>query len=238
MLIFSFSEIFLIVYFFFFFQAEDGIRDVAVTGVQTCALPILGVTLYEMVTGRPAFQGQSSLDTMQAILTQPVPPLPAGAGGSADGTAELQRIIAKATAKDPDDRYQGMKDLIVDLRAARRRFESAQTSAVTSPSDQLAAAAPRARRTRLLLAAVLVLAVGAGLAWWGTGRGAARRVADPSAKPAIAVLYFENNTGDDSLDWMRTGLTDMMVTDLSQARNFEVVGTDRLVQILQELNRE
>src|SRR2546422_11734143 len=30
------------VYFFFFFQAEDGIRDVAVTGVQTCALPISG----------------------------------------------------------------------------------------------------------------------------------------------------------------------------------------------------
>src|SRR3989449_8384932 len=30
-------------YFFFFFQAEDGIRDVAVTGVQTCALPILSV---------------------------------------------------------------------------------------------------------------------------------------------------------------------------------------------------
>src|SRR2546422_4378597 len=30
------------VFFFFFFQAEDGIRDVAVTGVQTCALPIFG----------------------------------------------------------------------------------------------------------------------------------------------------------------------------------------------------
>ena len=31
-------------FFFFFFQAEDGIRDVAVTGVQTCALPIYGAT--------------------------------------------------------------------------------------------------------------------------------------------------------------------------------------------------
>src|SRR5437762_12153773 len=31
-----------IFYFFFFFQAEDGIRDTSVTGVQTCALPILG----------------------------------------------------------------------------------------------------------------------------------------------------------------------------------------------------
>src|SRR3989449_11658015 len=35
----------LVSYFFFFFQAEDGIRDVAVTGVQTCALPILKAAL-------------------------------------------------------------------------------------------------------------------------------------------------------------------------------------------------
>src|SRR5687767_806731 len=67
----------------------------------------LGVTLYEMVTGRPAFQGRSALDTMQAVLTQPVPPLPALAGASAEATAELQRIIGKCTAKEPDERYQG-----------------------------------------------------------------------------------------------------------------------------------
>ncbi len=51
------------------------------------------------------------------------------------------------------------------------------------------------------------------------------------------MLYFDNNTGDASLDWMRTGLTDMMVTDLSQSPDIEVLGTDRLVQILQELKR-
>ena len=33
--------VFIIIFFFFFFQAEDGIRDWSVTGVQTCALPIL-----------------------------------------------------------------------------------------------------------------------------------------------------------------------------------------------------
>src|SRR5205807_4346124 len=36
-------------YFFFFFQAEDGIRDYKVTGVQTCALPILLETLDRVV---------------------------------------------------------------------------------------------------------------------------------------------------------------------------------------------
>src|SRR5205809_3328687 len=37
---FVFISVFFVFFFFFFFQAEDGIRDVAVTGVQTCALPI------------------------------------------------------------------------------------------------------------------------------------------------------------------------------------------------------
>jgi tetratricopeptide (TPR) repeat protein/TolB-like protein/predicted Ser/Thr protein kinase len=199
----------------------------------------LGVTLFEMITGRPAFQGQSSLDTLQAILTQPVPPLPALAGSSGETTAELHRIIGKATEKDPEDRFQGMKDLIVDLRAARRRLESAPTSVVTPVSGpRVSPATRRGGRAGVALAAVLALAVVAAAAvWWWVGRRSSGPAVNPSGKPAVAVLYFENNTGDPSLDWMRTGLTDMLVTDLSQSAEFEVLGTDRLVQILQELRR-
>ena len=39
--------------FFFFFQAEDGIRDIGVTGVQTCALPILGAKLLKLHSFSP-----------------------------------------------------------------------------------------------------------------------------------------------------------------------------------------
>ncbi len=199
----------------------------------------LGVTLYEMLTARPAFHGQSSLDTLQAVLTQPVPALPAISGLANDVSSEVQRIIAKATAKDPDDRFQGMKDLIVDLRAARRRLESAPTSIMTSTVPPLRAPFLAGRRTlAVVIAATLVAAFVAGIFLWRrAGRTAEPSPTTPSGKPAVAVLFFENNTGDKSLDWMRTGLTDMIVTDLSQSSDFEVVGTDRLVQILQELQR-
>jgi len=196
----------------------------------------LGVTLYEMLTARPAFQGPSTLDTLQSVLSQPVPSIPPIAGLPSDTASELQRIIAKATAKDPDDRFQGMKDLIVDLRAARRRLESSQTSVITAAPSR-----PQSPFTqRRLLTSVIVMLVVATLAG-GTVMWRRRGVEPPaiqtSGKPAVAVLYFENNTGDKSLDWMRTGLTDMMVTDLSQSADFEVVGTDRLVQILEEMKR-
>ena len=194
----------------------------------------LGVTLYEMLTGQRAFGGHTNLDTMQAILTQPVPPLPATAGSPADMTAELQRIIGKCTAKDVEDRFQSMKDLVVDLRTVRRRLES-------TPSGTVAVApavrdAPRRTRTMAVIAAALAVAVAVAAGLWWSGQRA-QPVVRPSGKPSVAVLYFDNNTGDASLDWMRTGLTDMMVTDLSQSTDFEVLGTDRLVQILQELRR-
>jgi tetratricopeptide (TPR) repeat protein/TolB-like protein len=170
---------------------------------------------------------------MQAILTQAVPPLPATAGSPADMTAELQRIIGKCTAKDVEDRFQSMKELVVDLRTVRRRLES-------TPSGTVAVApavrdAPRRTRTMAVIASALAVAVAVAAGLWWSGRVQPRGT--PSGKPSVAVLYFDNNTGDSSLDWMRTGLTDMMVTDLSQSTDFEVLGTDRLVQILQEMRR-
>ncbi|MBA2301344.1 MAG: protein kinase [Acidobacteria bacterium] len=196
----------------------------------------LGVTMYEMLSARPAFQGQSSLDTLQAILTQPVPPLSAVAGSPADATADLQRIISKCAAKDPEERYQGMKDLVVDLRAARRRFESSQEVAPVTAVTRPRVSRPFEYKTAARAGVLLVVVAGAAAAWW-LGGADGRPGVTPSGKPAVAVLYFENNTGDASLDWMRTGLTDMLVTDLSQSPDFEVLGTDRLVQILQDLKR-
>src|SRR3989449_2465889 len=51
---------------FFFFQAEDGIRDVAVTGVQTCALPIFGATA-EMDVSLRGFQVSPVIGVPQGV---------------------------------------------------------------------------------------------------------------------------------------------------------------------------
>jgi serine/threonine-protein kinase len=77
----------------------------------------LGVVLYEMVTGARPFSGSTSTETMEAILTHAPAPL------SRPGLTvpyELQRIVSKALAKDPDDRYQTARDLLIDLRGLRQ----------------------------------------------------------------------------------------------------------------------
>jgi len=195
-----------------------------------------GIVLHEMLAGTPPFQGKSGIETASAILHQAAPRLPAlGPGLPPDLGADIQRIVDKCLAKDPGERYQSLKDVVVDLRAARRRLETGThpSAAVNTPI-----AAPARPRWLWPAAAVVVVAAVAG-AWVGFG---GRNVApggggETGAKPSVAVLYFENTTGDQSLDWMRTGITDMVVTDLSQSTQVEVVSTEHLYGILAEMHR-
>jgi len=74
-----------------------------------------GVVLYELLTGDRPFAGRSSLETLQAIIDAPVKPLP-------DDLPTLLRLaVEKALEKDPADRYQSMRELVVDLRREVRR---------------------------------------------------------------------------------------------------------------------
>ncbi len=80
----------------------------------------LGVMLYEMVVGRAPFEGPSANDVIAAILTQETPPL---SHHSPDVPAELERIITKALEKDREARYQGVKDLLLDVNRLKQRLE-------------------------------------------------------------------------------------------------------------------
>ncbi|MEE9180084.1 MAG: serine/threonine-protein kinase, partial [Vicinamibacteria bacterium] len=84
-----------------------------------------GILLHEMLTGRAPFRGASGIETLNAILKESAPRLPAlGPEVSEVASFELQRIVDKCLAKDPKDRFQWMKDLVVDLRALWRRLQT------------------------------------------------------------------------------------------------------------------
>jgi len=194
-----------------------------------------GILLHEMLAGQPPFRGKTGIETASAILHEPAPRLPSlGPGVAGDASADIQRIVDKCLAKDPADRYQGMKDLVVDIRAARRHLDTGSQAATAS--------APLAARLPVwmwIAAGVVVVAIAAGVVVTRPGNtSTAGAGTAKSGKPSVAVLYFDNTTGDKTLDWMRTGITEMVVTDLSQSQEIEVVGTDRLYGILAELKRQ
>jgi serine/threonine protein kinase len=82
----------------------------------------LGVTLYELVAGRPPFTGSNPAEMLAAILREEPPPLHRF---SRESTAELERIVTKALAKKRDERYQTVKDLLLDLKNLKLELEFA-----------------------------------------------------------------------------------------------------------------
>ncbi len=75
----------------------------------------VGVVLYEMVAGRRPFVGKTHLELVQNVINATPEPL------SDEVPASLRETVGKALEKDPADRYQSMRELVVDLRRLSRR---------------------------------------------------------------------------------------------------------------------
>src|SRR5947208_11543359 len=84
-----------------------------------------GCILYEAATRKRAFAGKDALDSLHKIVHEPTPQI-----GDLNPTApsELQRIIRRCLAKDPEDRYQTIKDVAIELRDLRRELEAIDTN--------------------------------------------------------------------------------------------------------------
>jgi serine/threonine protein kinase/tetratricopeptide (TPR) repeat protein len=175
----------------------------------------LGTVLYELATGEHPFAAPSPAETVSKILRDTPEP-------AAELPPALRSIIDRCLQKDPDLRYQNAGE----LRDALKSITSVRSPALPRSLD---------RRHRLALAATLFLILALAAAFWWTNRARHETPAPPSERTAIAVLHFQNLTGDPTLDWLRTGLTEMLVTDLSQSPQLDILGTDRLYQILADV---
>jgi eukaryotic-like serine/threonine-protein kinase len=81
-----------------------------------------GCILYEAATRRQPFAGETAVDSLHKIIHAQPPPLK---DYNADAPADLQRIVRRCLAKDPEERYQTIKDVAIELRELRREMEGA-----------------------------------------------------------------------------------------------------------------
>lgn len=94
----------------------------------------LGCVLYEMVTGRQPFAGSTALDVMSGILQSEPEPL---TQCLPDGPRELDRIVSRALRKDREERYQTVKDLLIDLKDLKRQLEFSSRSSGSVLAEQV-----------------------------------------------------------------------------------------------------
>ena len=192
----------------------------------------LGVMLYEMIAGRSPFAAQSSTEVLAAILDREPGQL---ARFDPDAPAELQRIVNKALRKNREQRYQSMKDLLLDLEALHSdvaRQSSSTGSAVRAvppggshPRAMTAHDGSTSYVTQLAkykyaasLACALVLA--AGTAWWML-----RSPYPPAGEaPSVAVLPFTTIGGGDA--YFAEGITEAVTTELGRIAGLRVIASN------------
>jgi len=153
----------------------------------------LGVVLYEMLTGRQPFEGDSSVDVLANILHQEPPPL---ALRRDDVPSELAAIVNRSLAKPIARRYRSAQEVRADLRSvATRSVLPADLEALVSPTGP-STAAPGARPSS-----------------GGPSSG---------ARHSIAVLPFRNLSADAENDYFCEGLAEELLNALAKIDGLKV----------------
>jgi serine/threonine-protein kinase len=179
-----------------------------------------GAVLYEMATGRRPFADAHGARLIDAILHQ-APAAPRELNPRLSPGLEL--ILLKCLDKEPARRYQGARELLVDLERL------SVPSAITQPRV-------RARRSQAgwtALAGVAVISVVAGSHAGGTRVQVADAAVPVGDIRSVAVLPLANLSGDASQDYFADGMTDALIADLGRTGGLRVISRTSSMQYKQ-----
>jgi serine/threonine-protein kinase len=203
----------------------------------------LGVMLYEMVGGRAPFEGETPSDVLVSLLDKEPVPLSSYSPGV---PTQLQRIVGKSLHKEREERYQVIKDLLIDLKSLRDELAFAAklersvppdvssgavasgTGGQTVRTDRVGAAHPTSsteylisgikqhKRGAALVLAALAVAVAAATYFYSLRGGGA-------TINSMAVLPFVNAGADPDTEYLSDGITESLINSLSQLPNLRMI---------------
>jgi serine/threonine protein kinase/tetratricopeptide (TPR) repeat protein len=205
----------------------------------------LGVVLYEMVAGEPPFKGRTDSHTLVSIIDHEAAPL---GEKVPDAPRQLERIVAKALAKDRQKRYQTVTDLKLDLEqlrdelhienstgtGTRRDAETVDTSAIHQTPTTTRAQIETVTEAPLPVPKVASSRLPRHSKWnlyWtfgflGCGLLVMAIVYFTRPGPTInsvAVLPFVNDSHDPNVDYLSDGITESIINSLSQLPELKVM---------------
>src|SRR5689334_1613110 len=206
----------------------------------------LGVVLYEMVAGEPPFKGRTESHTLVSIIDHEAPPLTQKAPNA---PRQLERIIAKALAKDRQKRYQTVTDLKLDLEQLRDELYVENSTGAGTRRDldepvDTTDIRPRPTRTRSQVETVtdeaehvptvassaiprhskwnLYFTFGIVLVALVLG-GLVYFLRPGPTINSVAVLPFVNDSHDPNVEYLSDGITESIINSLSQLPELKVM---------------
>jgi serine/threonine protein kinase/tetratricopeptide (TPR) repeat protein len=212
-----------------------------------------GCILFEAATGKKPFEGESIIKSLHMVVYEPAPAI---ADFNPSAPSELQRIVRRCLEKDPDDRYQAIREVAIELKHLRRGIQTGadfdttvppptSTQSVLStdsgsriaPTSAQSASMPPVlssaeyvveglKRHKLFATIAVMLLVGAVSFSAYYLLTRNREVAIDS----IAVLPFENKSSAPDTDYLSDGLAESLIYRLSQLPNLKVSPTSSVMR--------
>ena len=193
----------------------------------------VGLILYEMLANRLPFEEDIPLSVATKHMDGPIkgpreynPQIP----------EELNWLILHCLEKDRDKRYKSAEALFEDLEKVESGISTIERVAPektpsTSREITVTFSPKKFLIPGLIGVGVVVIAI---LAWQLFLK---KGLSIPEGKPSLAVMYFKNNTGDANLDHWREMISDSFVADLNQSKYIDVLSSEKVFQILSNLNQ-
>ena len=146
---------------------------------------------------------------------------------------DMSKLILRCLERDREKRYQSADEILADLAKIEKGVpttERIRPSVPTTSRQITVSFNPR----KLVVPAAAVLVFAAALITVLTVFRGKKPAPSASGKPTIAVVNFENKTGDKELDKWSTGIRDLLITDLNQSKFMDVLSDSDIYGILKE----
>lgn len=198
----------------------------------------LGIVIYEMLTGKTPFAGESMSETFANLIKAEPLPLSYFTANVPD---ELQRIVSKTLQKNKDERYQTMKELFADLKDLREsvafneRLKKSQLPkdknitavlpVTTEETDHRTAEMEynfvgwikRNKMLAVFATILFVVVIGLTYQFYNPGKSVSE------GKKSLAVLPFVNASQDPNAEYLSDGIAESVINRLSQISNLKVM---------------
>jgi tetratricopeptide (TPR) repeat protein len=197
----------------------------------------LGIILFEMVTGRVPFEGETPFSIANKQKSEP-PPVPKKlAPQIPEG---LNKLILRCLEKDKAKRYQTAEELLVDLAAVEDSLPTTERVVPRRKTITHREVTVKFQPRKLLIPALAVSALAIILVFfWRPWSSLPAFTPPPKIENSIAVVSFRNQTGDANYDGRCfQAIPDLLITNLENAGQFYVATWERMTNVLEQMGKK